>query len=124
MPSAPWAMNARAISTASCSVLPSGTQSVAEVRTLTGLPEGQTARHASSTSSGNRARPDNDPPYSSSRRFDTGDRKLESRYPWAMWTSSKSKPAWRAPRDADTNWSRTTSISARVIARGTWLRGP
>jgi len=62
MPSAPWAMNARAIATASCSVLPSGTQSVAEIRTITGLSAGQAARTASNTSSGNRSRFATQPP--------------------------------------------------------------
>src|ERR1700751_3349752 len=45
MPSAPWAMNARAISTASCSSLPSGTQSVAEIRPVTGFPPGPGGAH-------------------------------------------------------------------------------
>ena len=34
-----------------------------------------------------------------------------------------SKPASRPMRTAATNWSRTTSMSARVIGRGTWLIG-
>ena len=77
--SQPCAASIRANATASSGPKPPGTQSVAEIRTLSGFSEGHTARHASSTSSGNRARPSRDPPYSSSRRFDTGDRKLDSR---------------------------------------------
>ena len=39
-----------------------------------------------------------------------------------MWSSSRSKPAASARRvAAQTNWSRTRSMSARVISRGTWL---
>ena len=79
MPSAPWAMNARAISTASCSVLPSGTQSVAEIRTIIGLSAGQAARTASNTSSGNRSRFSSEPPYSSVRLLATGERNDDSR---------------------------------------------
>ena len=52
MMSAPAAANARAISTESSAVMPPSSQSVAEMRTLTGLPAGQTARIARSTSTG------------------------------------------------------------------------
>ena len=52
MMSAPAAANARAISTESSAVTPPSSQSVAEMRTLTGLPAGQTARIARSTSTG------------------------------------------------------------------------
>ena len=52
MASAPAAANARAISTASSPVMPPGYQSVAEIRTVIGLPAGQTARIAANTSSG------------------------------------------------------------------------
>ena len=38
-----------------------------------------------------------------------------------MWSSSRSKPASSARRVAATNSSRTASMSARVISRGTWL---
>ena len=52
---------------ASSPVIPPGTQSVAEIRTVIGLPAGQTARIASNTSSGYRSRAASDPPYSSLR---------------------------------------------------------
>src|SRR5580698_8304969 len=42
MASAPWAENARAISTASSTSLPPGYQSVAEIRTVIGRREGDT----------------------------------------------------------------------------------
>jgi hypothetical protein len=113
----------RAKATASSGVNPPSTQSVAEIRTLMGLSAGHTARQASNTSKGNAARASNDPPYASVRRLVTGDRKLDSRYPWAQWISSRSKPAASAPRADHTNWSRTSSMSARVISRGTWLSG-
>ena len=62
MAAAPWAMKARAISTASSSVLPSGIQSVAEMRTVTGTSSGTSTRTASKTSSGKRSRFSIDPP--------------------------------------------------------------
>ena len=40
-----------------------------------------------------------------------------------MWISSLSKPASSAMRADWTNWSRTRSMSSRVISRGTWLWG-
>ena len=49
------------------------------MRTLIGLSAGHTARQASNTSSGNRARAASDPPYSSVRTLVSGDRKLDSR---------------------------------------------
>lgn len=79
MASAPWAMNARAISTASCSVLPSGTQSVAEMRTITGRSAGHASRTASKTSSGKRSRFSSGPPYASVRRLATGERNEDSK---------------------------------------------
>ena len=62
MPAAPCAMNARAISTASSAVLPPSIQSVAEMRTVTGLDAGHAARTASNTSSGKRSRFSREPP--------------------------------------------------------------
>ena len=56
MMSAPWSLNARATSTDSSSVSPSGTQSDAEMRTLIGRSDGHAARTASNTSSGKRSR--------------------------------------------------------------------
>ena len=50
--SAPAALNRRPISTASSGVIPPSAQSWAEMRTLTGLSWGQTARIAAKTSSG------------------------------------------------------------------------
>ena len=107
--SAPWATKARAISTASCSVLPSGTQSVAEMRTIIGRSAGQAARTASNTSSGKRSRFSSEPPYSSVRWLATGERNEESRYPWAQCSSSRSKPA-SAPRRAAATKSATIAV--------------
>ncbi|CAM5210202.1 hypothetical protein CDEF62S_01522 [Castellaniella defragrans] len=50
--SAPAALKARAISTASSGVVPPSTQSVAEIRTDMGLSSGQRARIARKISSG------------------------------------------------------------------------
>ena len=58
---------------------PPWTQSVAEMRTLIGLSAGHTARQASNTSNGNRARAANEPPYPSVRTLVKGDRKHDSR---------------------------------------------
>lgn len=60
-------------------VLPPSYQSLVERRTEIGLSSGQTARMAWKTSSGYRARAAWSPPYSSSRRLVSGDRKAESR---------------------------------------------
>ncbi len=79
MAAAPCATKARAISTASSSVLPSGSQSVAEMRTVTGIRSGTARRTASNTSSGKRSRFSRLPPYASVRRLATGDRKEDSR---------------------------------------------
>ncbi len=71
MAAAPCAMKARAISTASSAVMPPGTQSAAEIRTVTGTASPpvpvETAvrtasRTASKTSSGNRSRFSSGPP--------------------------------------------------------------
>ena len=50
--SAPAALNARAICTASSGVMPPSTQSCAEIRTDIGRSTGHTARMARNTSSG------------------------------------------------------------------------
>ena len=50
--SAPAALKARAICTASSGVMPPATQSCAEMRTDIGLPSGHAARIAANTSSG------------------------------------------------------------------------
>ncbi|MDI2022949.1 hypothetical protein PJL18_03494 [Paenarthrobacter nicotinovorans] len=60
-------------------MLPPSIQSVAEMRTVKGLPAGQAARTASNTSNGNRSRFSKLPPYSSVRLLETGERKEESR---------------------------------------------
>src|SRR5215467_9156816 len=65
--SAPASVKMRATSTASRGEMPSGTQSLAEMRTDIGLWSGQTARTARNTSSGNRMRFSRLPPYSSVR---------------------------------------------------------
>ncbi len=72
-------MKARASSTASCSSLPSGIQSVAEMRTVSGRSAGQAARTASKTSSGKRSRFSSEPPYSSVRWLEIGERNEDSR---------------------------------------------
>ncbi len=77
--SQPCSRSMAANATASSSPKPPGTQSVAEIRTLIGFSDGHTARQASNTSSGKRARASSDPPYSSSRTFVSGERKVESR---------------------------------------------
>ena len=92
MMSAPAAMNARAMCTASSPVTPPSTQSVAEMRTDIGRSLGQTARIAVKTSNGNRSRFSSEPPYSSVRWFESGVMKLESRYPCAQCSSTMSKP--------------------------------
>ena len=79
MMSAPAAANALAISTESSPVMPSSTQSVAEMRTDMGLCCGQTARIAANTSSGKRSRFSSEPPYSSVRRFISGVMNADSR---------------------------------------------
>jgi hypothetical protein len=72
--SQPAACSRRAKATAASPSKPPSTQSIALMRTDSG--PSQTARHAAKTSSGNFAR---SRPYSSSRTFVSGDRKLESR---------------------------------------------
>ncbi len=54
--SAPAALKARAMATASSAVMPPSTQSCAEIRTDIGRSAGQTARTAAKTSSGKRSR--------------------------------------------------------------------
>ena len=81
MRSAPAALNAFAISTASCGVIPPSVQSWAEIRTLIGLPTGQTSRTAVKISSGYFIRFSREPPYSSLRRFVMGEINDESKYP-------------------------------------------
>src|SRR6266566_6232192 len=71
--SAPEAANASAICTASAPVMPPGTQSVAEMRTVMGLAAGQASRMAWNTSSGYRSLAVSDPPYSSVRWLVTGE---------------------------------------------------
>ena len=77
--SQPCSRSMRANWTAWSGSKPPLTQSVAEIRTLIGFSSGHTARQASNTSSGYRARASSDPPYSSSRALAIGERKLESR---------------------------------------------
>ncbi|SLI27835.1 Uncharacterised protein [Mycobacteroides abscessus subsp. abscessus] len=77
--STPWAAKARAISTASSTVLPPSAQSVAEMRTDSGRSAGHTCLIASNTRSGNRSRLSRLPPYSSVRRLASGERNAESR---------------------------------------------
>ena len=95
--SQPCSRSIRANSTAWSQSKPPRTQSVAEIRTLIGFDVGHTARQASNTSSGNRARSSSEPPYPSSRVLVSGERKLESRYPCAQCSSSRSNPAASAP---------------------------
>ena len=119
----PSAFSSRANATASSRSKPPGTQSVAEMRTLIGFSAGQISRTASNTSSGKRIRFSREPPYLSVRWFESGVRKLESRYPWAMCSSSRSKPACSASTAARTNSSRTRSKSPSSISRGTCETG-
>ena len=60
--SAPAALKARAMSTASLGVMPPSTQSCAEMRTEIGRSAGHTARTAANTSSGKRRRLSRLPP--------------------------------------------------------------
>ena len=80
MKSQPAALKARAIATASSSVLPPGAQSCAEMRTLIGRSAGQAARiareHLERVAA---ARLAMSPPYSSLRRLVSGLRKDASR---------------------------------------------
>jgi hypothetical protein len=111
-------LNARAISTASSPVTPPGIQSVADSRTDIGFPAGQCSRQASNTSSGKRSRFSSRPPYSSTRRFVTGEMKLASRYPCAMCSSSMSNSHSTPIFTATTYWSRTRIMSLRDMVRG------
>lgn len=62
-------------------------------------------------------------PYSSSRRFVSGEMNADSRYPCAQCSSSRSNPALIPRRAAATNASWTASMSTRVIARGVGIVG-
>src|SRR6201997_5775864 len=77
--SAPAHLKSRATTAESSGVIPPGTQSCAEMRTLIGLSCGHTARIALKTSSGYRQRVSSDPPYSSLRKFVSGEMKLDIR---------------------------------------------
>ena len=120
--SQPCAFSIRATATASSGSIPPGIQSTALMRTLIGFSSGHTERHASKTSSGNRMRLSSEPPYSSARVFVSGEMNDASRYPCAMWTSSRSKPASRARPAASAKAAMAQFMSARVISRGTELR--
>ena len=92
------------------------------MRTDIGRSAGQTARQASNTSSGKRARLSRSPPYASVRRLVSGDRN-DGQQVAVRHVELEQVEARRAaaPRAAATNWSRTASMSARSISRGTWL---
>ena len=77
--SQPCALSSRAISTASSGWLPPSSQSTAEIRTDIGRSSGHAARTASNTSSGKRIRFARLPPYSSVRRFVSGEMNDASR---------------------------------------------
>ncbi|MNV65403.1 hypothetical protein D3C71_1580950 [compost metagenome] len=57
-------------------------------RTVKGKLSGQNLRTSATVSSKKRARPSREPPYSSERVFDCGERKLCARKPWAKCNSS------------------------------------
>ncbi len=76
----PWALRSRAKRTVSSAVQPpSSSQSVAETRKNSGLSSGQTSRTASTTSRAKRVRFSYEPPYSSVRWLECGERKLPIR---------------------------------------------
>src|ERR1700674_3027349 len=59
-----------------------------------------------------------EPPYASLRRFESGDTKLCSRYPWAPWISTTSKLAARECSAALRKSSTARRMSSRLIALG------
>jgi len=77
--STPWACSIGTNAMLSSTLQPPSTHSVAEMRTISGLPAGHTARTASQTSSSRRVRPVKSPPYSSVRWFVSGDMNSFSR---------------------------------------------
>ena len=97
---------------------PPSTQSVAERRIQTVCARVTAARTASNTSRGKRMRFSSEPPYSSSRRLEIGDRNSCSRYPCAPCSSMASKPSRSARRAVATKSSRTLASPARSSASG------
>lgn len=95
--------------TVSSTSQPPSAQSVAENRTATSAA-GAASFTAVTTRRSSRVRFSNDPPYSSVRRFDSGERNWWSRYPCAAWISSTVKPAATARRAADAKFATTWSI--------------
>jgi hypothetical protein len=83
----------------------------------------RTPAAASTTSSSSRARFSTVPPYRSSRRFVPSSRNWSSRYPFAPWTSTPSKPAAlafsAARRNCPTMPGVSSSLSARGVSSGT-----
>src|SRR5580704_9612891 len=116
--STPTLLRAPANTAASAAVSPPSIQSWPVMRAPSGMPCGIAARTALATSSGKRMRPSKEPPYSSLRLLEIGERKLCSRYPCAACSSTASTPARTARWAAWTNPSRTRSISAATMARG------
>ncbi len=75
------------------------------------------------TSRPKRIRPSRSPPQPSSRRFDSGDRNCEMRYPWAPCTCTPLKPAVSHTAAAVAKRSMISSISAGRSSRGVLAPG-
>jgi hypothetical protein len=74
---------------------------------------------ASTTSTVKRRRPAIEPPYASVRRLVESARNWWSRKPFAPCSSTPSKPASMALREAVTKSATVRAMSSRVISRGT-----
>ena len=108
----------RAISAASSTCSPSGTNSSALRRTPRHRSRPIAARRPRATSSGNRIRFSSEPPKASPRRFESGERNCWSRWPWPQCSSMPSTPA-ASMFSTVRRWPSTTAVMSRCdISRG------
>ena len=116
--STPASRSSRARATESSPVQPPSTQSVAEIRTSSGVASGTAARTDSTTRSSSRVRLSKEPPYSSCAMVRERGEELVQEVAVRGVDSSTSKPASSARSAAAVKSPTTRSMSSRVSSRG------